>query len=260
MDVLKRIFAQKRIDLERNRSETPLSEVKSRALSQSPPRGFRRAIEDSPHPVALIAEVKKASPVKGTIRADFDPVAIARTYASKGADCLSVLTDEEFFQGRPEFLTQCREATALPVLRKDFTVDEYDVWFARALGADAVLLISEYLSDTQLKDYREAAESLGMDALVEVHSQESAARALASGAALIGINNRNLRTFEVDLGATLSLTPTLVGKATVVSESAIASHEDVEKVKAAGARAVLVGTAFCKAKDIGIKVDEVMGW
>ncbi len=260
MDFLERIFAQKRIDLERNREVWPLIEVKSVAKDQSPSRGFHAAIKDSPHQVALIAEVKKASPVKGVLRHDFDPVSIAKIYEKAGADCLSVLTDVEFFQGHPDYLSMCRNAASLPVLRKDFTVDEYDVWVARAIGADAVLLIAEHLSDPQLKEYRETAESLGMDALVEVHSLGAAKRALDSGATLIGVNNRDLRTFEVDLCATATITHTLVSKATVVSESALSTSEDIERVMAVGARAVLIGTAFCKAQDIESKVKEVMGW
>jgi indole-3-glycerol phosphate synthase len=171
-----------------------------------------------------------------------------------------VLTDVKFFQGSPDFLLACRDASGLPVLRKDFTVDEYDVWVARALGADAVLLIVSGLDGHQLSDYRQVAESRGMDALVEAHTEREAERALESGATLVGINNRDLMTFETKIETAETIIPEVARAATVVSESAIRTHEDVERVRAAGARAVLVGTTFCAAPDIGAKVKEVMGW
>ncbi len=260
MDVLKRIFDQKRSDLEANKARLPLGELKKMASDAPATRGFHRALTTSSHPVALIAEVKKASPVKGVIREDFDPEAFARDYKSAGADCLSVLTDVHFFQGSPLYLPLCREVSGLPVLRKDFTIDEYDVWQARALSADAVLLIVSGLSKSQLKEYRELAQSLGMDTLVEAHSEHEAEVAVESGASLIGINNRDLATFETNLDVTEQLIPKIAAHATVVSESAIRSREDVERVRSAGARAVLIGTTFCAARDVQGKVREVMGW
>ena len=260
MDILDRIFAQKRVDVEQAKSALPLSEVKAMVEDAGPTRGFHRALTESAHQPSLIAEVKKASPIKGVVREDFDPVEIALTYKEVGADCLSVLTDVQFFQGHPDYLAACREASGLPVLRKDFTVDEYDIWVARSLGADAVLLIVNGLSESQLRDYRELAESLGMDALVEAHTLKEASTALETGAKLVGINNRNLQTFETDLVTSEQTIPEIAKRATVVSESALKSHEDIQKVSNAGARSVLIGTSFCKAPDIGAKVKEVMGW
>ncbi|HXH60379.1 MAG TPA: indole-3-glycerol phosphate synthase TrpC, partial [Fimbriimonadaceae bacterium] len=207
MDVLTRIFEAKREALARRKAEAPLDEVKRRAVNAPAVRPFHAALEDSSHRPSLIAEVKKASPVKGVVREDFNAVEIARAYREAGADCLSVLTDVEFFQGHPDYLAQCREESGLPVLRKDFTVDEYDVWQSRVLGADAVLLIVAGLDTSQLRDYREVAEGLGMDALVEAHSLEEAEAALETGATLVGVNNRDLTTFETDLAATEKTVP-----------------------------------------------------
>jgi indole-3-glycerol phosphate synthase len=260
VDILTQIFEQKRQDLERNKATLSLKSVKGLAAEAPKPRGFMSALTVSAHQPSLIAEVKKASPVKGLIRADFDPAQLARDYEAAGADCLSVLTDAPFFQGSVRDLALARDAAALPVLRKDFTLDEYDVWHARAMGADAVLLIVSGLDGAQLRDYRELAEFLGMDALVEAHTKREADTALATGARLVGINNRDLRTFETNLENTEQIVPHVAKHATVVAESAIATHEDVARVSRAGARAVLVGTAFCKAPDVGPKVREVMGW
>lgn len=259
MTILDQIFARKR-ELIANLSSNALSDAKQRARDAAPVRGFRRALESATVPVSLIAEVKKASPVKGVIREDFDPVAIACAYEKAGAQCLSVLTDVEFFQGSPDYLTACREATKLPVLRKDFTVAEHDVYEARALGADAVLLIVNGLSKSDLEDFRLLAESLAMDVLVEAHTLDEAELALDTGATLVGVNNRDLATFEVTLETSCEVIPKISDRATVVSESALRSQADIELVKNAGARAVLIGTTFCKAPDPGAKVKEVMGW
>ena len=260
MDLLNRILEKKRSDVEKAKAERPLPEVKAAAADAPPVRDFQRAIEDSPHPVALIAEVKKASPVTGPTRNDFDPAEIAATYKDAGADCLSVLTDAEFFQGSPDYLGLCRDVSGLPALRKDFTVDEYDVGEARAMGADAVLLIVAALPVAQLAEMNALAESLGMAALVEAHSLGEAETAISAGASLIGLNNRDLSTFESKIEASLETIPKIADRATVVSESAIAALSDVEAVAKAGARAVLIGTSFCSAPDVGAKVREVMGW
>ena len=260
MNVLAQIFARKREQLADLMLALPLAEIRARAMDASSVRGFRRALESAPVPVSLIAEVKKASPVKGVIREDFDPVMIAQGYESAGAQCLSVLTDVEFFQGSTNFLVKCREATSMPVLRKDFTISEYCVYEARAMGADAVLLIVSGLSKSELVVFRELGESLGMDVLVEAHSLSEAETAIETGATFIGINNRNLETFEVTLEVACAVIPKLVGRATLVSESALKSFDDIEMVRKAGARAVLIGTTFCKADDPGVKVKEVMGW
>lgn len=260
MNVLERIFAQKKTDLAKNLAAWPIVEVKAAAIDQPTPKGFRKALEKSAHAVALIAEVKKASPVKGVLCHDFDPVRIALQYKDAGADCLSVLTDVEFFQGHPDYLLQCRSATGLPTLRKDFIVDEYEVWVSRAIGADAVLLIADYLETAQLKKFRALAESLGMDSLVEVHSVSAAEKAMEAGATMIGVNNRDLTTFDVDLSTTATIAPYVAGGSLLVSESALKSREDVAVVQAAGARAVLIGSAFVSSPDVGSKVKEVMGW
>ncbi|RYG47541.1 indole-3-glycerol phosphate synthase TrpC, partial [bacterium] len=208
--------------------------------------------------LGLIAEVKKASPSKGVIRADFDPIEIALAYERAGADCLSVLTDREYFQGAPEYLTRCRTATRLPVLRKDFIADPYQVAEARAWGADAVLLIAAYLSDAQLEDLEADIRSYGMDALVEVHTEEEALRIVDLVPGLIGINNRDLATFETSLETTERIAPLVSPFALTVSESALRHRADLDRVKAAGARAVLIGETFTAAQDIESKVREVM--
>ncbi|MBS1708654.1 MAG: indole-3-glycerol phosphate synthase TrpC, partial [Armatimonadetes bacterium] len=244
MTILQEIFDFKRSELDSLKASRPLAEVVAAAQDAGPTRGFMRALVTSAHSVSLIAEVKKASPVKGTLRADFHPVAIAQAYERAGADCLSVLTDVPYFQGSPDFLVQCREATSLPVLRKDFTTDAYHVYEARALGADAVLLIVNGLSQVQLREYRELAESLGMDVLVEAHTLAEAETAMESGAKLLGVNNRDLETFETNIEATEEIAPLVAGRATVVSESALRTSGDVARVSQAGARSVLIGSAF----------------
>lgn len=259
MTILDTIFARKRQVIAELSAATK-NDIKNRALDAPPVRGFRKALESAPVPVSLIAEVKKASPVKGVIRENFDPVAIAQSYERAGAQCLSVLTDVEFFQGSPEYLTVCRAATNLPVLRKDFTVDEHDLYEARTLGADAVLLIVNGLSKSELRDFRLLAESMNMDVLVEAHTCNEAEMALETGATLIGINNRDLETFVVTLDTSTQIIPQIADRATIVSESALRTKEDIDLVQGAGARAVLIGTSFCKAPDAGAKVKEVMGW
>ena len=204
--------------------------------------------------MALIAEVKKASPSRGVIRDDFDPVAIARAYESAGAHALSVLTDVEYFQGSVENLQKSRSSTRLPVLRKDFTVTEAQVYETRAIGADAILLIVNGLSHSELQDLYGLSSALGLDVLVEAHTAEEAESALGLGAALVGINNRNLKTFDEDLSVSCELIPTIAHRATIVSESSIRNAAEVSKVAQAGARAVLIGTSFCAAPDPGAKV------
>jgi indole-3-glycerol phosphate synthase len=252
MNLLDQIFQAKR---EASTATTArLAELRVAAADAPPPRGFARALRGSPHAVALIAEAKRATPSVGVLREPFDAAELAMAYESAGADALSVLTDERFFQGNALDLTRSRNATALPVLRKDFTVCEADVYEARAIGADAVLLIVNGLHASQLREFRECAESLGMDALVEAHSVGEAEAAIASGASLIGVNNRNLEDFRTDVSVGESVLPRLAGRATLVSESALRSAEDVRRVAAAGARAVLIGTAIVKAPDPGAKV------
>lgn len=261
MTILDKIFARKLEQLDDLRIQVPLVELKQHSKDMAPCRGFAAKLRESSHPVSLIAEVKKASPVKGMIREDFDPVAIASSYERAGADCLSVLTDVEFFQGSPQFLIDCRAATQLPVIRKDFTADEYHVYEARAMGADCILLIAAMLTQSQVQDYRELAESLGMDVLVEVHSIEEAELSFETGARFIGVNNRDLRTFELNIEATEEIVPWLNSKGVqTVSESALRSNADIQRIQKAGARSALIGTAFCESEPIEDRVREVMGW
>jgi indole-3-glycerol phosphate synthase len=210
-------------------------------------------------PIKLIAEVKKASPSAGVIRADFDPVAIAKTYAAHGATCISVLTDEPYFQGRLEYLTQIRAAVALPVLRKDFILDSYQLVEARVAGADAVLLIAECLDDCNLRKLFNEACDLGMTPLVELYDEANLSRVFDAGATLIGVNNRNLRTFEVDLEHTIRMRKYVPDECVLVGESGIKTHADAERLEAAGVDAMLVGESLTRERDIGAAVDRLLG-
>lgn len=259
MTILEKIFAAKRSDIKERKSRD-LADAKAKASDQEPTRDFHQTLLKSPHQPSLIAEVKKASPSQGLIRPDFDPVSIAQTYDAVGADCLSVLTDIDYFQGSPRYLQEVRRAVTRPILRKDFTTDELDVYEARAMGADAILLIVAGLDRTELTDLSQLAESLTMDALVEVHSQAEAQLALELPAKLIGVNNRDLATFETSLSGGASLLSALKGKATLVGESAIHQHRDVESLHSAGARSVLIGTAFCREPHIDQAVKRIMNW
>jgi indole-3-glycerol phosphate synthase len=256
--VLHAILQRKAEEVAVRSARLPLRELERRAASASPPRGFAAAIEArvAAGQPAVIAEVKKASPSKGVIRADFDPAAIARSYAAAGAACLSVLTDVDFFQGADAYLQQARAACALPVLRKDFIVDPYQVVEARALGADCILLIVAALDDMQLAAFSGQALALGMDVLAEVHDGDELQRALrlapADGhAPLLGINNRDLRSFEVSLDATLALRDAVPRGRRLVTESGIATPADVRRMRAAGVDAFLVGEAFMREPDPG---------
>lgn len=260
MSYLDRIFSVKREEVAEAKRRKPLADVRAEAEDAEPPRGFLNALKASARKPALIAEIKKASPSKGLIRPDFDPVQIAEAYEAAGASALSVLTDERFFQGSPENLRKARRASSLPCLRKDFLFDPYQVYEARAWGADAALLIVASLERSQLEDLCGLIDELGMDALVEVHTDKEAEIALDCGCPLVGINNRNLEDFTTNLSVTERLAPMLAPYATVVSESALSRPEHIERVREAGAEAVLIGTAFCAAPDIAAKVREVMGW
>lgn len=259
MSVLEQIFARKREEVAAAKLQVSIDDLKAQAADAPPTRGFLRALREHPG-LALIAEVKKASPSQGLIRPNFDAVEVAQAYERAGATCLSVLTDEPGFQGRPEYLTACRSAVALPLLRKDFLDDPYQVHEARAWGADAALLIAASLSKSQLSDLQGLIELLGMDALVEVHNETELEVALSIGAKLVGVNNRDLADFKTDVAISERLIPRYAGKALAVSESALESRSDLDRVEAAGAKAVLIGTAFCASPDIEAKVKEVMGW
>ena len=256
-DFLARIAAHKHQEVLRRAAERPLDEVRAAAAAAPPPRDFRRALA-GPAP-RLIAEIKRVSPAKGALNPDLSPASMARTYAAAGAHALSVLTDEEFFKGSDADLVEARAAVELPVLRKDFVVSPYQVYEARALGADAVLLIVALLEPQQLVELHLLAAELGLAALVEVHSPHEVEPALAAGAVLVGINNRDLTTFQVDLAATEAVRPLLPPTVTVVSESGIATADDVRRALAAGASAILVGEALVTAPDPAARLAELLG-
>jgi len=256
--ILDRIVATKREEVARAKAAVSESVLHQRLADAPPPRGFFAALSGGP-PVRLIAEVKKASPSAGVIREDFDPVAIARTYQRHGASCLSVLTDEPYFQGSLEYLRAIRAAVDLPVLRKDFIVDPYQVVEARVAGADAVLLIAECLPGELLAELHDAIVELGMTPLVELYEPENLPRVLATGARLVGINNRDLRTFQTDLAHTIRLRPQISGDRIVVGESGIRTRADVERLQAAGVAAILVGESLMRQPDIGAAVDALLG-
>jgi indole-3-glycerol phosphate synthase len=259
-DRLRQILDHKRLEVEQAKLDLSLAELKSLAAEMPAPRGFERALANGPQPLSLIAEVKKASPSQGLIREDFDPVDVALSYRRAGASCLSVLTDEKFFQGSLENLRKVHAAVDLPLLRKDFTIDAYQIYEARAWGADAILLIVAALTDEELREFGATAHEIGLDVLVEVHDDAETERALKLDETLIGVNNRNLATFETDLATSERLLPKIAPTALAVSESALATPEDLARVAAAGARAVLIGTTFCGSPDIEAKVREVMSW
>lgn len=252
-DILKDINTYKAEFVDRRKSQLKQDELKAMAADQAPCRGFTNQIKTSIElgKPAVIAEIKKASPSKGIIRADFNPAEIAASYARGGASCLSVLTDEKYFQGNDEYLKQARGACELPVLRKDFMIDPYQIYEARVLGADCILLIVASLSDMQMHDLCGLTLELGMDVLVEVHDREELERGLALRTPLIGINNRDLRTFTTDLDTTLGLLTDVFHDRTVVTESGIHSVEDVKLMRKNDVNAFLVGEAFMKADDPG---------
>jgi len=258
-DILARILARKAEEVAERRHRTPVTELMSQCRQMPAARGFVAAISRTMASgnAAVIAEIKKASPSRGLLRADFDPGEIARSYAANGATCLSVLTDIDFFQGADAYLQEARAACPLPVLRKDFTIDSYQVVEARALGADCILLIAAALDDRQLAGLAGLAGELGLDVLVEVHDAAELDRALLLGTTLIGINNRNLKTFETRLDTTLDLLKRVPPDRIVVTESGIHSVDDVNRMRSSGVHAFLVGEAFMKADDPGSRLAEL---
>ena len=253
-DILQRILATKAREVASARVTRPLPMLRTEAQAQGPRRGFAAAMQArvAAGGAAVIAEVKKASPSKGVLRADFRPADIAASYARHGATCLSVLTDHDYFQGASEYLVQARAACSLPVLRKDFIVDTYQVAESAAMGADCILLIAAALSDTQLRELEDCALAYGLDVLVEVHDRSELDRALSLRTPLIGVNNRNLRTFETRLETTLELMNALPAGRLAVTESGILSPADAAMMRASGVHAFLVGEAFMRAPDPGL--------
>lgn len=256
--ILERIVAYKHREIAAARQRLPDDQLERRLDEAPPPRDFRAALERADG-VAIIAEVKKASPSAGLLRADFDPVSIARIYQENGAACLSVLTDEPSFQGHLQYLAAVRAAGSPPLLRKDFILDRYQLLEARQAGADAVLLIAEILDDAALPHLLREAAALGLQALVELYERGNLPRVLDSEARLIGINNRDLRSFQTRLEHTLELIDQLPSDVCLVSESGIRTRADIERLGAAGVRAVLIGETFMRAPDIGAKLRELRG-
>ena len=261
MSQLEAILEHKRTEVAQRKAQRPLAEVEAQAAEQPPSRGFAAALRQkvAAGKPAVIAELKRASPSKGLIRADFDPPAIARSYQKAGASCLSVLTDEKHFQGADEHLRQARAAAALPVLRKEFIIDTYQVTESRALGADCILLIIGALGTRELAALHRQAAELGLDVLVEVHDAKELQTALSLNPQLIGINNRNLRTFETRIETTLELLDQIPQEVLVITESGFHHRRQVQRMRSAGVNAFLVGEAFMRAQDPGAALTELFG-
>lgn len=265
MSILDQIVQTKRQEIAQRSAAAPLEQLRARVADLPHPRNFFNAVtRKGSKPLNLIAEVKKASPSAGVIRADFDPVAIARAYEANGADAISCLTDEQYFQGHLSYIQQIRDAVALPVLRKDFIIDPYQVYEARVAGADAILLIAECLETSQMIDLQILATELNMTCLIEVHDVENLMRVRDSVIgfplkrySLLGINNRDLRTFRTDLGTTLRMAELVEDRSVLVSESGIHTYGDITKLADAGVSAVLVGESLMRSPDIGAKVREL---
>ena len=255
-EILATIAEHVRGIVERRRRETPLESLRDRPLFSAPARGFARSLSGSKR--RIIAEVKKASPSKGLIRADFDAVAIAKDYTAGGASALSVLTEERFFQGSLRYLEQIRNAVVIPLLRKDFMLDPYQIVEAKSYGADAVLLIAAMLDASLLRELREQASELSLDALVEVHTEKELTAALAAGAQLVGINNRDLKTFEVSLSTTERLAPLVPAGTPAVCESGIDSLEQIRRVERLGIHVFLIGESLMRAPEPGKKLRELL--
>ncbi|MFC4599066.1 indole-3-glycerol phosphate synthase TrpC [Cohnella hongkongensis] len=257
---LDRIVATKRQEVETLKQTLSMADAEKRIAELPPCRGFERALVERNRPVGLIAEVKKASPSKGLIRPDFHPVGLAEAYERAGTDCISVLTDVDYFQGSNEYLAEIRQRVAVPLLRKDFTIDERQIYEARLIGADAILLIAAILTPRQLADFHTLGRDVGLDVLVEVHNRPELETVLEFGqATLIGVNNRDLKTFVTDLSVTEQLIGLMPAGVVAVSESAIATTEDVAYVRGAGAQAVLIGEHFMRQPSVEDAVNELLG-
>lgn len=259
-DILKKILVHKCEEVEAAKARTPLSSLRDAIRDLPPTLGFERRLRAvADEGTAIIAEVKKGSPSRGVIRADFDHLQIARIYEENGAACLSVLTDERFFLGHLDYLREIRAVSSIPLLRKEFVYDPYQVYEARAAGGDAILLIAAMLEPPQIVDLASLASELSLDVLLEVHDERELETALSTTISLIGINNRNLRTFVTDLGATERLTALIPDNRFVVAESGINGRADIARLSAAGARAFLIGESMMRESDIGAKLRELHG-
>ncbi len=260
-DILGHICADTKAEVQRRKAATPLETIRSRAREASPPRGFGRCLKEeiARGRYALVAEIKKASPSGGLIRPDFDPAVLARAYAEGGATCISVLTDEPHFQGSPAHLKAARAAVTLPVLRKDFILDQWQVYESRAMGADCILLIMAALTDAQARELESLARSMDMDVLAEVHDRRELDRALGLETPLIGINNRNLKTLKTDLGNTIELAPYVPPDRFFIAESGIKTHADVRRIAAAGAHCFLVGESLMREPDVAAAARVLLG-
>ncbi|MEI6207545.1 MAG: indole-3-glycerol phosphate synthase TrpC [Desulfuromonadales bacterium] len=260
-DILKKIVARKQEEVAAAKASTPMSEMKARVADlEDVPRGFERHLREAVASdwTAIIAEVKKGSPSKGVIRENFDPLEIAEIYQNSGATCLSVLTDEFFFLGHLRYLALIRETVSLPLLRKDFICDPYQIFEARAAGADAVLLIAAMLDPDQLRDFHAVAKEINLDVLLEVHDEGEMDMALQTDCTLIGVNNRNLKTFATDLGTTGRLALMMPADRLLVAESGINSRADIVRLQADGASAFLIGEALIRETDIGAKLQKLL--
>lgn len=259
-DILQKILAQKHLEITERSTQCSLEALREKATDCSSTRGFIHALQTKvrQQQTAVIAEIKKASPSKGLIRPDFEPAAIAKSYETGGATCLSVLTDQNFFQGSESYLKAARQACQLPVLRKDFMIDPYQIYEARVIGADCVLLIVSALSETDLHNLYELSLNLGLDVLIEVHDEKELETALALKPAIIGINNRNLRTFETSLKTTIELNQKIPENILVITESGIHTHADVQLMRDNNIHTFLIGEAFMRAKDPGQQLQELL--
>jgi indole-3-glycerol phosphate synthase len=259
MGILDEIIAKKKKRLDYAKGRMLLKDIKAKIADIEKPRDFKGAIKRSPaEQIKLIAEIKKASPSKGVVREDLDPLGITSIYEKK-ADAISVLTEEDFFQGRLEFISEVKTITTIPLLRKDFIFDEYQIYESRANEADAILLIAAILSKNQAEEYLHLARELGLSVLFEVHDLKELEMALSVNADIIGINNRDLKTLKIDLNNTFKLKKEIPSDKITVSESGIKTRDDILHLESAGIDAVLIGTAFMEAKDIGKKIDELFG-
>lgn len=257
---LDRIVATKREEVALLKESASIAEMERQIAGLAPCLGFERALSSGrKRPMGLIAEVKKASPSKGLIREDFEPVRLAQAYEAAGADCISVLTDVQYFQGSNDYLSRVRQAVNVPLLRKDFTIDPIQIYEARCIGADAILLIAAILTTEQMREFQAIARSIGLDVLIEVHDREELERVLTLGPSMVGINNRNLKTFVTDLGTTEELVRHIPSGVTVVSESGISQADEISWLQSVGAHAVLVGEHFMRQPVLSEAVHGLMG-